>query len=184
LIRVTSLLAVGMARAVLILALGSGCQLVVSLDGLDDEKCPSDQKRCDNRCVPRSDPSTGCALLSCAPCVLLHAKARCGDNGQCAVATCLQDYDDCDTQPGCETDLAHDPNHCGSCLAPPCATANGTAGCSAKMCATGGCNPGYEDCNRNPRDGCEVDLRSNAEHCGGCDHACASGQVCDAGACV
>lgn len=170
--------------AAVLIALAAGCQLVVGLDTLDDEKCLSDQKPCDKRCVPKSDPSTGCALLSCAPCVLLHATARCGDNGQCAVAACLKDYDDCDTEPGCETDLAHDPNHCGSCLAPACVTANGTPGCSAKMCATGGCNSGFEDCNHNPKDGCETDLMSSHASCGACDHPCAPTQLCQQGSCT
>ena len=170
--------------AALLMALAGGCQLVVGLDSLDDQKCPSGQKRCDNRCVSESDPSTCCALSSCAPCVLLHATARCGDNGQCAVAACLKDYDDCDTEPGCETDLAHDPNHCGSCLAPACVTAHGTPGCSAKVCSTGGCDPGFDDCNHNPRDGCEIDLREDPGHCGACDHPCAPTQLCQQGSCT
>jgi hypothetical protein len=170
-----------------LLALGLGCQLLVDLEDLQDGNCGADQKLCENRCVSRYDPRTGCALSSCAPCILPNATARCGDNGQCAIATCIGNYANCDDaedQPGCETDLAHDPNHCGSCTARPCVTANGIAGCSARRCATGGCNPGWEDCNHQPEDGCEVDVRT-ASDCGACERACAPGQACrqiDAGA--
>ena len=165
------------------LALGVACELVVGLDELSDRKCGFDEKRCDDDCVPRSNAATGCSALQCAPCVLPHATARCDGNGACAVSTCNQGYEDCDDrEPGCETDLAHDPNHCGGCNNPPCRTENGTPGCSAGVCATGGCDPGWLDCNHWTFDGCETDIRTTSD-CGACEIACPSGTACVAGQC-
>lgn len=161
----------GRQRALLVftalvgLTLGVACELVVGLDELSDRKCGPDEKRCNDACVSRSDPATGCAGLSCAPCVLPHATARC-IAGECAVLKCNPPYEDCDgREPGCETDLAHDPNHCDGCNNEPCRTPHGTPACSARMCATGGCDPGWQDCNRMPFDGCETDIRVTP----GCD---------------
>jgi hypothetical protein len=164
--------------ATLVLALGTGCELVVGLDDLNNGQCGANEKNCNNRCVSLSDPATGCAALdSCAPCVLPHATAYC-ESGLCAIAACIGDYDDCDpAQPGCETDLAHDPKHCGSCTATACSTANGFAGCSARQCATGGCFEGWDDCNLDPKDGCERQLGTSTD-CAGCDLACAVGLSC------
>lgn len=170
---------------VAVLALGISCELVIGVSDLNNGRCPSGQKACDdNRCVPKSDPTTSCALLTCAPCVLSHATATCGYNGECVVSVCNGDYRDCDSaQPGCETDVAHDPNHCGSCTAPACVTANGFPGCSAKVCATGGCRPGYDDCNGDPTDGCEADLQASPKHCGACFQPCGAGSSCQQGSC-
>src|SRR4029077_9165229 len=123
---------------------------------LNSGQCKPDQKKCDNRCVSLTDPATGCAAMdSCAPCGLPHATARC-EGGVCTKVDCITGYGDCDdAMPGCETDLNHNPKHCGTCDHPECTTANGIPGCSAGQCATGGCNKGWEDCNRDWTDGCE-----------------------------
>lgn len=48
------------------------------------------------------------------------------------------------------------------------------------------CDAGSADCNRDALDGCEVDLRSSRENCGGCGkaYACAADQLCAHGSCV
>ncbi|MFO0631086.1 MAG: lectin-like protein, partial [Polyangiales bacterium] len=46
------------------------------------------------------------------------------------------------------------------------------------------CAVGTDDCNGLAADGCEVDLRSDAAHCGRCRSACAAGLRCMAGACA
>ena len=162
----------------MLLALAAGCQLVVGLDDLNNGHCKADEKNCNDRCVSQKDPATGCAAVnSCSPCVLPHATARCNDDGACAIAACIGDYDDCDYAiEGCETDLAHDPKHCGNCTT-ECVTANGFPGCSAKHCAVGGCYEGWDDCNRDWRDGCERQLGTSTD-CAGCDLACDPGMSC------
>lgn len=53
--------------------------------------------------------------------------------------------------------------------------------CAAGECAATGCVPGWGDCNGAADDGCEVDLRRAADHCGACGNACAG--RCEAGRC-
>jgi hypothetical protein len=176
-----ALLALG---AVIGLALGVACELVVGLDELSDRKCPLDEKRCDDRCVSRMSPATGCNAPSCGPCVLPHATAHCV-NGECTVLKCNEGYDDCDSrEQGCETDINHDPNHCGGCFpAEACRTTNGTPGCSAGKCATGGCRAGWRDCNGQWQDGCETDVTTSS-NCGACRAVCPAGTTCGDGGCA
>jgi hypothetical protein len=167
------------------IALGIGCELLVSLDGLDDKKCPVGQKSCKNlkRCVSIFEPDTGCGLPSCGPCPLVHATASCTDMGECAKAGCIPPYGDCDDKvAGCETDLAHDPNNCNGCGI-RCDTQNGYPGCSAGNCKTGGCRPGFDDCDGDVKNGCETDTRMNDQHCGACHKPCPSGMTCNQGSC-
>ncbi len=60
----------------------------------------------------------------------------------------------------------------------------GDAGATACGQSNSCANPTCGDCNGNPADFCETDLRS-VDHCGACTRACGSGSSCDAlGACV
>jgi hypothetical protein len=162
------------------------CALAFDLDPLDNGQCAPAEKGCDGRCVSIFSPRTGCAQSSCAPCLLANAIANCNSAGQCAIAACKGDYDDCDkmSATGCEVDLGHDPLHCGSCGANPCNTPHGQAGCSAHHCATGGCSEGFGDCNDRPEDGCETNVLESATDCGKCRHPCLEGQQCQTGRCV
>jgi hypothetical protein len=161
------------------------CTLTVDTDYLKNRQCPSGTKLCNDRCVSRNDPSTGCASDSCVPCSLGHATANCANNGLCAIAGCLGNYQDCNhiAQDGCEVDIDHDPVHCGSCNAPACVTANGTPDCGAGHCATGACKAGFDDCNDDPEDGCEVNLRQDRLNCSKCNTPCPPGQNCVTGQC-
>jgi hypothetical protein len=145
--------------AVAAFLIGIGCELLVDLDPLQDQQCRVDQKACPNerRCANRDDPLSGCGDPdTCAPCVLAHAYARC-EHGVCAVSGCAGDYRHCQgALPGCETDVAHDPENCGEC-GHVCMTPNGFPGCSSKTCATGGCFEGFSDCDGNPGNGCETE---------------------------
>ena len=169
------------------LACAVSCQLVIGLDGLDNQQCPSGQKGCNGHCVSTSDPAYGCGRLDdCAPCVLLNASARCDNNGQCAVSGCVGDYLNCSEsdQSGCEIDSAHDPLNCGGCTIICMKPAQGIAGCSAKQCAVGGCDDGFEDCNHVYSDGCETDLQNDDQNCGTCGYACKPAESCQLGVCV
>lgn len=178
-------LQIGMAAVVLATA---GCQALVDLDGLENRHCGPDEKACPDGCVPKNDPATGCALLQCAPCAPPHAKAKCGLNGECAFDGCLGTWRDCnqdqDPRDGCETDIAHDPNHCGGCTMEPCARPmNGVAGCTDKKCVIGGCNPGWENCDGNQANGCEHPIWTDAE-CMTCKSPCPDGMSCAQGVCL
>jgi hypothetical protein len=178
--------------AVCAIGLAIGCQLLVDSKGLSDQKCPVDQKPCVNLkgCVHISDPATGCGNESCAPCEgPANTVARCSE-GRCEVARCISPFDNCDALPDCETDLDHNPEHCGGCNQRDCAViapvANGYPGCSGGTCTIGGCMPGFDDCDRDRdvTEGCEDNLLTSDRHCGACNQACESGATCTQGTCL
>jgi hypothetical protein len=127
----------------------------------------------------------GCGA-ACSP---SHVAAACS-LGSCEVGTCEQDFADCNGNKradGCEVNTAGDTNHCGGC-GMSCSGSHVTAACAGGSCQAGTCEPGFDDCNGDKRpDGCEVDLRSSAAHCGACNAACSAEHVtpaCVAGVCA
>jgi hypothetical protein len=150
-----------------------GCSLLV-----DDEPltrgCAGDEKACDGRCVSKSDPEYGCDAESCQPCVLPNSTAICDARGHCAVAACVDSYEDCDgdSANGCEVNLDTDVDHCGACDAPACEVPGAVAACARGACAIRRCEPGFRDCNRLDADGCETaltrsDVTTGSEASGG-----------------
>ena len=163
----------------------SACTFTVDLDYLKDRKCAANLKLCNDKCVSKTDPQTGCATDSCIPCTLAQTTATCGSNGLCAIAGCLRSYRDCNRLPddGCEIDIDHDPDHCGSCTAAPCVVPNAAPDCAAGRCAIRLCNTGYGDCNDTASDGCETNLLTSSAHCSKCNMPCPSGAACVGGRC-
>lgn len=108
-------------------------------------------------------------------CKLTNANALC-EAGRCVIASCYENYDDCDRDDanGCETRLTANDN-CGACKV-VCEVENATATCSSRSCEIESCDDGYADCNDDPGDGCETSLDSPM-HCGSCDHACPTSEV-------
>jgi hypothetical protein len=90
-----------------------------------------------------------------------------------------------DERDGCETSLSTNSN-CGAC-----GTVCTSGPRSTPMCTAGGCriscDPGFGDCDGDPRNGCEVDLNRSTEHCGRCVNRCGGGAnanpVCAGGLC-
>lgn len=60
---------------------------------------------------------------------------------------------------------------CGDPSCAPCASTHSTMACAGRKCIVGSCDPGYANCNADPKDGCEVDF-SKPETCGACNAAC------------
>ncbi|MBI5478167.1 MAG: choice-of-anchor D domain-containing protein [Deltaproteobacteria bacterium] len=79
-----------------------------------------------------------------------------------------------------------DPNNCGTC-GHVCVVAHGTAGCVTGSCVVAACDTGYADCNTLPGDGCERDLNTDPDACGGCVQACSNinmlTRTCGGGTC-
>ena len=168
-----------------LLVLGlAACSVFVDLSSLD-EGCGSGNKLCDGVCVSGSDPDKGCARSGCQPCALPHATPVCANDGTCAIAACIGSWEDCDGEAdnGCEIDLDTDLEHCGDCDARPCMVENAEPACGSGSCAIRRCLPGFRDCNRQTRDGCEIDSTTDADHCGTCEVACAPGATCNDGVC-
>jgi hypothetical protein len=86
------------------------------------------------------------------------------------------------TDPTTCGDVSSDPESCGACgrRCPP--VKNGIPACAAGVCGST-CNTGFGECDADPASGCETELRTSAEHCGACGHACRSGG-CRAGLCT
>jgi hypothetical protein len=110
-------------------------------------------------------------------CSIPNATPTC-DSGDCEVESCATDYDDCDDDGvTCETSLATT-NDCSACdvvcnLPNAVETCGGSPG--ARMCLIAQCTDAfYQDCDDLDATGCEIDTRTNALHCGACDHDCAA----------
>ncbi len=107
--------------------------------------------------------------------------------GFCAVTACNPNYSNCDGAPGngCETNLLITPTDCGRCgLA--CNDTHGTAFCSGGQCGIA-CSSGYQNCDNNANNGCEIATGSDLSNCGGCGVQCSNANgstTCTAGACV
>lgn len=161
------------------------CSVAFDVEELANELCDAGYKACNNECVDINSPAFGCNATSCVPCAPPEAVATCDSRGNCAIASCVGDNQDCDGNAvnGCEIDLAHDPEHCGSCIADPCEVENGRPGCGNGICSISSCNDGFDDCNEVVSDGCERPLGTDTD-CAECNDACsATGTSCVDGMC-
>ncbi len=124
-------------------------------------------------------PLNGCetslqTLASCGSCGVACAPANAtGDcsAGVCAIAECNPGWADCDSDPvnGCETPLTTNTN-CGGCGV-ACAPESGVGECTTGSCLIASCLPGFSDCDLNPANGCETNIRTLTD-CGTCGVAC------------
>ncbi len=133
--------------------------------------CPSGQACCTGACVDTATNLANCGACD-QRCTTANATPAC-TNGACAIDQCMAPYANCDMMAtnGCEVDTATTLAHCGRC-GNACATRPRTVtACTAGAC-TYVCEAGFADCNNNPADGCEVNLNSDAAHCGTCTTAC------------
>ena len=95
---------------------------------------------------------------------------------------------DCDGNPanGCETNENSDVLNCGGCGI-RCFVNNGTPACVTGKCVEKTCNAGFADCNGLPIDGCEINISSDVNNCGGCGTVCSANNgtpACAAGQCT
>ena len=141
------------------------------------------------------------AVCDCPVCTFPNAKAICVAK-QCAIDSCLAGFANCDGNNvnGCEIPTAANDKNCGGCgvvcpqglvcrnggcTCPQCNIPNAVTACVNNQCVLQSCLPGFGDCDRDPINGCEVDLRSDTRNCGACGAACAApkpyclGGVCD-----
>jgi len=143
--------------------------------------CRSNFADCDG------DPSNGCetSIINNASNCGMCGRA-CGTGQQCAFTTCRcpVGWEFCGTR--C-TLLQSDFNNCGACGV-VCRSPNGTPTCTAGRCnVTCPTSDRRADCDDDPSNGCETDLRTSPDHCGGCRMACSSAgavQACVNSACT
>ena len=122
--------------------------------------------------------------------------------GQCATTLCPAPYASCPVREdrggflglgppvppvyACSTNLEKDDGNCGACglKCPQGLEVLGIQTHCIEGTCQGLCLPNLRDCNAVAEDGCEVDIRTNPSHCGVCGHACKTGEICSAGACI
>jgi hypothetical protein len=136
------------------------------------QPCPAGQSCCTGACVDPASSAVHCGACGTV-CRAANATPACL-NAVCGVGQCAAGFGDCNRRgdDGCEVDLQRDTASCGACGA-MCPT---PANASAATCAAGRCGftctAGFADCDTDASNGCEVDLRVSAAHCGLCGNAC------------
>ena len=132
------------------------------LDAGAPARCASWQDCTADRLRPVCDAASG----RCVECTA--ADDRCAPADHCEAATlqcapgCRNDEGCAGQTPRCDTRR----NQCVACtLAAHCP---GAAACVEQRCAVSACPDGRGDCNRDPTDGCEVDLARDEANCGAC----------------
>jgi hypothetical protein len=145
------------------LLIGNGCEV----DTADD---PQNCSACGKVCLfANADP--GCSM------------------GACTIAMCNPSFADCNNKidDGCEANLGTDAENCTMCGKACFTLPNSTAQCLAGDCSLGPCITGFDDCNLDPVDGCEINLLNDVTHCGSCATVCQplphTTSACNGGAC-
>ncbi|KAG0631969.1 hypothetical protein M758_1G294800 [Ceratodon purpureus] len=138
----------------------NGCEVDVKSLKADVKNCGS----CGNVCpVPLSN-QFGTGVATCT-------KGVCGHT-----LTCATGFADCDGDPsnGCELDVKSNVNNCGSCGSVcPTGQLGQLATCTDGMCGLEStCAKDFEDCDSDPSNGCESDVRSDVKNCGSCGKVC------------
>ncbi len=162
---------------------GSICSLGHCVPGCStSHPCATGSTCCTGMCVSTTSDPMHCG--SCTTrCSAINGTATC-TAGACSVR-CNAGFGDCDMNPtnGCEADTAASMANCGMCGA-ACAPAHGTGACLTGLCAVTGCDAGYQDCDHDSSNGCEVNTQSDALNCGRCSRSCPSGLSCVSGGCT
>jgi hypothetical protein len=153
---------------------GGGCKLVCKpFNGNCDDNL------CQNGCETdlRHDP------MNCGTC-----GHQCAANQDCVDGTCICPPGTTRCGHRC-VDVKVDPNNCGEC-GNGCPGAggeseNGTPTCSAGECGYL-CYAGWANCDQRIENGCEVNIGSDPNHCGGCSTQCDAerSQPCVKGKCL
>ena len=129
---------------------------------------------------------------NCGQCgVVCTGKEECvneGNGWECAVPCERSGKVKC---AGTCVDVLTDVENCGTC-GNACrlggqdeSVLHETSSCKEGLCVFE-CQPGWADCNDDPSDGCETNLRSHPQNCGACGVACdvVAGQPCIEGKCL
>src|SRR6478609_165367 len=142
------------------------------------------------------ETNTNTDLANCGTCgkacTTANGAAACV-SGACQVKTCTGAWGDCNelASDGCETNTVSSQTHCGACTGASvnCDTVfpHAVGKCASSACTTPTCATDYANCNNLASDGCEVNLKTDPNHCGTCAIACSgagsSGPNCVAGVC-
>jgi hypothetical protein len=153
---------------------------------IDSAGCPAERECCNNDCVNlqvHADHCGGCGL-ACAP---DNATGRC-EATVCLVDSCDDGFKDCDGAPGngCEAELSSDPKNCNAC-GTVCSVTNANAKCVSGVCGMDSCKDGFQSCDGNDANGCEVNVLNDKLNCNFCGNVCGllnASSNCQAGVCT
>lgn len=153
--------------------------------------CNAGWADCDGQAGNGCEISTNTDLDNCGACSkscsVAHGTPSCSA-GSCVVAACDSGWGDCNAlaTDGCEVDTTTSAANCGAC-GQACSTNHGTASCTNSQCGIT-CDSGFLDCDGQAYNGCEVNITTDTQNCGGCGVACSSNHMatvtCDGGMCT
>lgn len=180
----------------------NGCEYFCEVANEGVEVCNGEDENCDGAVDETFDllgDVTNCGECGRA-CAFPHAVPTC-DAGDCAIRECEElwynvdgieengcEYacilsnngveacdnldNDCDGLADEDYDFQNDPSHCGAC-GEVCDLDNAIENCSEGRCGIADCEDGYDNCNDEAPDGCEIDIHADVENCGACGEVCA-----------
>jgi hypothetical protein len=172
-------------------ACGRACSASATcFNGTCRDLCTPPLAICGTACIDLQTSNTNCGACNAACAARSNGTNTCVA-GACTLA-CNRGFGNCDMNAtnGCEVALTTTVAHCGAC-GNACTFANATAACRNGTCALAACNTGFADCDGDPANGCEIDLRAMTGNCGACGRVCAfanatatcAASVCALGAC-
>jgi hypothetical protein len=166
---------------------GPNVQTVTCIAGTCGITCNTGFADCNHNPTDGCEINISTDLNNCGGCGFKCSNLNCTPtctSGVC-VPTCNSGFANCISNPagGCETNTNTNVNNCGGCGV-VCSSNNiPTPTCSASVC-TGTCAAGFADCNGNKQsDGCETNISTDPNNCGGCGIACSPTQTCSNGVC-
>jgi hypothetical protein len=159
--------------------------------GTCDVSCGGGTTLCGTECVDTNLDPGNCGGCANDPNPGDHI---CPSGESCDTGTCVLECTGGTTLCGSAcVDTRYDPGNCGGCADDPnpgdnvCPTAtNADAVCANGTCYLV-CQAGYDNCDADWADGCEIDILNNPLHCNACNSACPipahSSRTCSGGAC-
>ncbi|MBI5514572.1 MAG: hypothetical protein HY909_12430 [Deltaproteobacteria bacterium] len=176
-------------------ACGNACPTVANATnscsrGLCRQACNAGFENCDgditNGCEASLTTPSNCGACGVV-CATNNGTPTCA-GGACAVGSCNAGFADCNgsAADGCEVNTTNNTANCGGCGV-TCTAANGASTCVAGVCGLGHCASGFANCDGSVATGCEVNTRTDLNHCGACGNACPTAanaaRSCASGSC-